>query len=202
MSKKIIAIDLDEVLSPFVLPLVDWHNKVYETAYHFEQFVTYDFSEIWGGTKENTVLLCDKFHNSRHIDDIHPVQGAQESLNLLKQQFDLVLVTSRPSQHREYTLAWINRHLPNIFSDVVLCNHWTNVGVAIKKSEVCQKINAQYFIDDLPFYVEDVANCGIQSFLFGDYPWNRAAQIIHPNVKRVSSWTEIVNLLSPMLVSG
>lgn len=195
MLNETIAIDMDEVLSPFVFHLVNWYNQTYQTQFKFEQFTTYDFSTIWGGTKEQTVAICDSFHRSRKIEDIQPVAGAVAALTLLAQQFNLVLVTSRPLQHKDYTHSWIDHHLKDIFAEIILCNHWTATGKAIKKSEVCKQIKAKYFIDDLPFYIEEVASCDIQCFLFGNYPWNKQP-ISKENVRRVAGWDDILNHLN------
>lgn len=194
MSNTTIAIDLDEVLAPFVPDLMLWYNKKYQCNFQYEQFTTYDFSKIWGGTKEQAAEICDVFHNSRNIENIQPIVNAVKALTLLKEKFKLILVTSRPLQHTDYTHAWINYHFPNIFSDIILCNHWTKIGQSIKKSEVCKIVNAQYFIDDLPFYIEDVASCDIKSLLFGNYPWN-ATTVSHKNAQRVSGWDNVLELL-------
>jgi 5'(3')-deoxyribonucleotidase len=189
-----IAIDLDEVLSPFVPELMTWYNQLYQNNIQYEQFITYDFSQVWGGTQEEASAICDDFHLSRKIEDISPIPHSAQALSLLKEKFRLVLVTSRPLQHSDYTHSWINHHLPNTFSDIILCNHWTTVGEAIKKSDACKKINATYFIDDLPFYIEEVANCNIKSLLFGNYPWNKTS-IPHDFIQRVPSWNDITELL-------
>lgn len=194
MPNPTIAIDLDEVLSPFVADLMTWYNKTFKTDFSFDQYTTYNFAEIWGCTKEESVEICNDFHHSRDIKEIIPIPNSVEALALLKDKFDLVLVTSRPLQHLDYTNSWINHYHPNVFADVVLCNHWTSIGKAVKKSEVCKKINANYFIDDLPHYVEEVANCNIKSLIFGNYPWNQKP-INHENIQRVSGWDEILKQL-------
>lgn len=191
MKNSVIAIDLDEVLSPFVSELMKWYNLTHQTNLQFEQFITYDFTQIWGGTREECANICNTFHETRNIEELLPIENSFEALSTLKKEHKLVLVTSRPLQHFDYTHAWINRHFPNIFSDIILCNHWTSQGQSIKKSEACQKVGAQYFVDDLPHYVEEVAKCEIKSFLFGDYPWNQNI-IPHHQIQRVTGWGEIV----------
>ncbi len=196
MAKPVIATDLDEVLSPFVPDLIRWYNQLYQTDFGVHEITTYDFARIWGVTHEKSVEICNTFHTTRDIEAISPIDHSVETLSALKNHFDLVLVTSRPLQHEGHTKAWINRHFPNIFADIILCNHWTSVGKSIKKSEVCKNINAQYFIDDLPHYIQEVAECEIKTFLFGEYPWNQKVPL-HKNVQRVSGWKEVKGLLVP-----
>lgn len=190
-----IAIDLDEVLSPFVTDLLVWYNCLYQTNLQLTDFTSYHFNHVWGGTTDQAVAICDHFHKSRNPKEATLIPGAQAALMQLKLRYRLIMVTSRPLAHAAYTHEWIDLHLPNVFADIVLCDHWTSSGKRIKKSAVCQKIGAKYLIDDLPAYVEDAAQCGIASLLFGDYPWNRNV-IEHDHIQRVASWNEALNYLN------
>lgn len=186
-----IAVDLDEVLAPFVPEMLEWHNQIFGTQYQLQQFISYNFVEVWGGSLSDAVKKCDDFHHSRIPELIKPIPGAVSALKLLKERFQLILVTSRPLEHQPFTQTWIDYHLPNVFDEIILCNHWTSHGIAIKKSEVCLQYGAQYLIDDLPQYISDVTNQNINGLLFGNYPWNQT-HLDHQLVQRVENWQQVI----------
>lgn len=190
-----IAIDLDEVLSPFIPDMRVWYNQRYQANLELAHFISYDFTQVWGGSVEQAVAICDEFHQSRYTQEILPLAGAVAAISELKQAYQLVLVTSRPLAHANYTHAWVNQHFPDTFSEVILCNHWTSGGEIIKKSTACQRVGAKYLIDDLATYVEDVAEQGMQGLLFGDYPWNQQVKP-HANIQRLQGWREVAEYFS------
>jgi 5'(3')-deoxyribonucleotidase len=198
-TKQTIAIDMDEVLAPFVSDMILWHNHKFDTHLQLNQFKSYNFTEVLGGTYAEALAISDEFHLSRQPYKIKPLTGAKEALSQLKSHYQLILVTSRPLQHQDYIEKWINYHLPNIFNHIILCNHWTQNEIAIKKSTVCQQYGADYLIDDLPQYVDDVTHCGITGLLFGHYPWNQINNQDEENQKfpkaylRVKDWKDVID---------
>ncbi|CAN0358697.1 unnamed protein product, partial [Discosporangium mesarthrocarpum] len=51
-KRRVVAIDLDEVLGLFVSQLVLFHNTTFGTSLTVEDFTSYEFHEVWGGGKE------------------------------------------------------------------------------------------------------------------------------------------------------
>ncbi len=189
MAKPVIAVDIDEVLSPFVSGLVPWHNSQYGTALQFADFNTYQFDKVWGGDRDAAIAKSAYYFENR--DPTLPLADAARVLKRLQQNYELIVVTSRMLQHKTQTESWIREHFPNTFAAVLLCNHWSkDNGPAIKKSTACLAHNVQYLIDDLPHYVEDAVSEGISGLLFGDYPWNQAAPN-HPKINRVADWQAV-----------
>lgn len=190
MTKTVIAIDIDEVLTPTVPALVDWHNLNYGTNLHFNDFHTYEFHKIWGGDRDSAIAKCAYyFENSQSTP---PFADARRVLTRLRQDYDLIVVTSRMLEQRMQTEAWLNQYFPSIFTSILVCNHWKrdNASPTIKKSAACLQFGAKYLIDDLPSYIQDVTNEGIYGLLFGHYPWNQ--QIAdHPLVSRVTDWQAV-----------
>lgn len=64
----------------------------------------------------------------------------------------------------------------------------------IRKAQVCQDIGADLLIDDHLSHAELAAKCGVQVFLFGDYPWNKADSL-SPNITRVGGWGDVAQKL-------
>lgn len=198
MVKPIIAIDIDEVLAPFVSGLIPWHNLRYGTDFRFQDFHTYEFHKVWGGDRELAISKCtDHFENR---GTVQPLPDALRVLTRLKQDYVLMIITSRNLTHKSITENWINSHFPDIFQEILLCNHWDkdSSGPIIKKSAACLLHGAQYLIDDMPYYVAEAASAGIHGLLFGDYPWNRQT-LTHSQIHRVSNWLDVENFFYPQL---
>jgi 5'(3')-deoxyribonucleotidase len=194
MSKPVIAVDVDEVLSPFVNGLVPWHNAKYGTNLQFEDFHSYQFNKVWGGDLNEAISKCAFYFENR--EPVSPLNDAVDVLQKLQKSFELIVVTSRMLQHKSQTESWIDEHFPNIFSAVLICNHWNkDGGPAIKKSTACLNYGARYLIDDIPHYVEDAVSEGVSGLLFGNYPWNRSVTQ-HPNINRVANWQAVANFFA------
>ncbi|MBS0351011.1 MAG: hypothetical protein JSR33_07490 [Proteobacteria bacterium] len=194
MAKAVIAVDVDEVLSPFVSGLAPWHNAKYGTHLQFEDFHSYQFNKVWGGELDEAISKCAFYFENR--EPVAPLKDAVAVLQKLQKKYQLIVVTSRMRQHQSQTEAWVNQYFPNIFKAVLLCNHWNKDGhPAIKKSTACLNYGASYLIDDLPHYVEDAVSEGIAGLLFGDYPWNRSV-IEHPNINRVVNWQAVADFFA------
>ena len=56
--KPVVAVDIDEVLALFIPALAEFHNEVYGgkdgniANLSAASFVSYEFHNVWGGTKE------------------------------------------------------------------------------------------------------------------------------------------------------
>ena len=79
-----IAIDIDEVLGQFMKALIEFHNNEYKTNLKLEDFFSYNFWNIWGGTKEEAIQKVYNFHKTNYFKSIIPVKDSQESIKKLK----------------------------------------------------------------------------------------------------------------------
>lgn len=191
-KKTVIAIDIDEVLSCLLSAIVAWHNNIYKTSLKLEDFFTYDYWNVWGGTQEEAISKVEKFARSGGYKGLDKVNGSIEAVKTLSQKYDLFLVTSRRNMFKADTLSWVNKNFPDIFGGIYFGNHYSNGGKGISKSELCQAISADVFIDDLPHYALECSRSGMRSFLFGDYPWNKGT---HAGIERAEGWDDIVRKL-------
>jgi 5'(3')-deoxyribonucleotidase len=193
MDKPIIAIDIDEVLSPLHDLLFAHHNAVYGTNYQPRHSSgKYFISDFTGDNHKVTVSKLRRFVESEAFRNIEPLKGAVEAVRSLTLNFDPVVLTARQDLYEEVTHKWLKQHFPETFSQV----HFTGfiVGKGLKKSKgfICREIGAAYLIDDNPDYCNDAADHGVQSLLFGDYPWNRM-HTLHKNVIRCKDWDEVLD---------
>ncbi|KAF9301434.1 hypothetical protein BGZ74_006730 [Mortierella antarctica] len=200
--RKVIAVDLDEVLAKTTLAIADFHNDTYGTALTMDDFISYDYTKIWGGTREESIAKWRLFFDSPYFLKVEPVEGSLETLKLLKsRRFSLVIVTARQQFVADLTKKFVDRHYPGIFESIYFANHFLTeeeklTFISKPKSVICRDVHAQLLIDDSLENATEVANAGIPVLLFdlnGSYKWNKLehGQNLPDKVTRVKSWKEI-----------
>lgn len=211
-GKVVIAVDLDEVLCPFVEQLCNFYNAnaaLYDfavpTTLQLQDFKSYRFCEVWGGSDAQSLEIVHAFFDSWYFKEIPVLPDAVVGINALKEAgFDVVLVTSRQLILEEHTKTWIQQNFPNSFREIAFGNHWGTAGRKVSKSELCEKLGADVLIDDNISYAKECANTGMSVLLFGEYPWNSNE---HDNttlpsiVRRVSGWGEVVSKILELFPS-
>jgi len=192
ISKKVIAVDFDDVVMHFNAGFLDFHNRLFGTRIAYEHLTRYDDWEVvYGCDKETMTERAKDFYHSPDHMLVPPVSGAIEAITHLSQTYSLQIVTSRPDSTRSPTLKWLDNHFPRLFHDF----HFTNIYAGAvdskpkAKSEVCREIGAVVLIDDAMKHARDVAGSGIPTLL-PDRPWNQGPEPV--GVHRVHSWDEIV----------
>ncbi|EKU21290.1 5 deoxy cytosolic type c protein domain containing protein [Nannochloropsis gaditana CCMP526] len=175
----VVAVDLDEVLGLFVETLARFHNEVYGGSLTADDFHSYDFVHVWGGTREEANAKVLAFFKSSHF------------------QFCI---------QRE-TEEWVQKHYPGIFTGLHYGNHYSATGPQRSKGDMCQAIKAQLLVDDSLRYAHQVAqDAGIPVLLFGDYAWNQAdpslpPSSLPPSITRVTRWEDVRVHIEALLAS-
>lgn len=170
-KRPVVAVDVDEVLGHFVHQLCRFHNAKYRTTLTPDDFVSYNFHEVWGGTRGEADSKMRLFFDSPFfLDGIPAVKGAAEVLKRHRERVELHIVTSRQHVLEEHTTAWVNAHYPGIFEGLHFGNHFSEEGIVRSKPALCEDINAVMIIDDNVIYATQCARAGIRTCLFGERP--------------------------------
>ena len=190
-----IGLDLDEVLSRFVLGLVEYYNSTYKTSLKLEDFHSYKFWEVWGGTKEDTIKKVWNFRNTEYFKNLRPLEGSQQAVQLLSQNHELYVITSRPIEIYEETALWLQKNFPDKFARLEFTkNIWTKLGGDMKtKSELCKDLSIDAIIEDTLEYAVECASEGIEVLLL-NYPWNQSNSL-PKNITRFDSWDDILKYI-------
>ena len=189
----IIGVDLDEILSDTLTSVLEFYNKLHGTSIKRDSFHTYNYWEIWGGTREKAIELMDQFYDTDGFLNIMPVYGAFEALTKLKKLgFEFCIVTGRSKNFEKETKEWIDINYPNIFSEIYFANTFSIDNSDQRKSAILKKLGIKTFIEDDPYHITDCLNMGIKVFTI-DYPWNKGLE--DKNLIRVKSWSEILKRL-------
>src|SRR6056300_298393 len=137
-----IAIDLDEVLVPFLRPLAQYHGRRLPHSKH-----SYVFREIFECSHEQAQELIYDYYKSPEFLFVKPITGSQRAMARFRPQVNkMYVVTGRQEAAREQTESWIERHFPGIFDDVILTNSYTEH--EISKVDICRALSIGCVIDD------------------------------------------------------
>jgi uncharacterized HAD superfamily protein len=189
-SRETIAVDVDDVVFPFVPPFVKYLGEqgIVVTPEHF---TTYDLSQIYPIEKSKAAKLVAKFVEAQHVL-IDPVPGSVEAIGKLSHRYEVDIMTARDKRFERLTRQWFAQHFPDSIRNIhVIDAHYAAGGSPAAKAEACLRLGVDYLIDDLPIYINEVAKVGVKTLLFGDYAWNRTAEL-HPSVTRVKNWQEVL----------
>ena len=113
MSKPVIAIDIDDTLAPFLTVFTEYYNEIYTPKIDLNEFISTEFTNVFGGSKDEcSKIVCD-FFESQHITRIKPYNNTFEILSRLLIDFDLHVVTARHHESEEFTRQWVEPESPN-----------------------------------------------------------------------------------------
>ncbi len=192
--KKLIAVDLDDVLASSAQNFVEYSNKRWGTRLSVEDYDEH-WGEMWGIDHKQTKQRADHIYSSKIQVDIKHFDDALLVLQKLANKYKLVITTSRHRLVQKITTEWLDTYFKGIFDDVHFAGIWdqghdADVAVNLTKAELCSKIGASYLIDDHPKHCFAAAEVGVDALLFGDYRWNRSVTLPE-RVTRVRDWQEV-----------
>lgn len=185
-----IGVDLDEVLSHSMPELIAFHNNTYGTKLKTEDFTSYHFDKVWGGTLAEAIDKVEIFHKTQYFKNIKPMEGAKEVLEKIKKNNELFVITARRDNIRKETEEWINKYFPNIFSKIYFTDEFSHASTkSTTKKIICDNLDIDIFIEDNINYAFECAGPNRKVFLI-DRPWNQTVTLPQ-NIMRVHSWKEI-----------
>ena len=191
----LIAVDIDDVLADFVTSISRFHNEFYKTSLKRNQFKTSYYEDTWGGTRKEAIRKVYEFHKTPLSFHIKPIKGAREGIKKLREEHELVVITSRPSDFEKKTRDWLDVYFPQQFSRVFFTNHFSKSGGPTKrKVDICLDLKVDVMIDDSADFIMECYENNVRALLFHT-PWNRK-RILPSSVQRVTSWPEIVSIIN------
>ena len=192
-KRRVIGIDYDEVISDTMPCLLEFVAATRGWQYTPEQIHHHELHEVWGGTREQATGIFMEFYDSHFFDEVKPVAGAIETLELLSREYDFAILTARPLAIESKSAAWLNRHKKDMHFEVYhSCDFFPNGSAT--KAHLCHSLGAVAMIEDNSKYALDCAQQGIPTLLL-DKPWNRNVEEQH-FLRRASSWNAIPNLIA------
>ena len=191
-TQETIALDIDEVLYPFMPQFTQWHNKIFQTNLYPENFFSYEFADVLGVSVPDTIERVREFLTQEdNHEGVLPIQGSKSAVYALAEQYSLVAVTARHPQFRSITESYLEEHFSGVIEQVELVGHPATVEVCRSKAEVCQELGATALVDDSIGHVNNCVENGIDGVLFGNYPWNREGEP-RKDVVQCHNWQDVL----------
>lgn len=188
-----IGIDIDQVLADTLETYLKFHNQKHNSNFKIEDCYSLNWWDVFGISEEQFVKDYDEFCETGVAQNIKPVKGSQEAIKMLRSKHDLIAITARPKSIAKNTKEWINKHYPEIFSEIYFTRDKTLGDESMPKYQVCHNIGANILVDDSLEYAEDCALNNIKVYLF-DWPWNQK-EILPESIVRVRHWNELIKHL-------
>ncbi len=199
-ANRIIALDFDDTMFNFMGALVKHRNELTGSNFSEEDFKTYIFEDVWGGSFEETIKFLQGFYQTPEFAMLEPLPGMIESLEALSEKNDFTIITARNSNLEHLTLHLLDEYIPGLIKEVHYTNHYTSdINKQRRtKAEVCKQIGAELIIEDSDVHAQICAQEGIQVILL-DKPWNRKEFPTDiTGIIRVNTWGEIVQYVSSL----
>lgn len=200
--RRKIAIDCDDVLLDFNSGLATFSNENFGTSYYLENIVEYDLSITWGIPGPQVIERILAFYNSQICSVLESIEGSVEGVTKLREKYELVVVTNRPSNLLPITEGSLNNHFRDLFEGIYCNNAFAKIygldeSVIPTKALMCQELGAEVLIDDVYSNLDDCNDLGIKPILFRR-PWNKYLsdeKLITEGIYPANSWEEIVKIL-------
>jgi len=178
-----IGMDIDDVIADFVNPIIDFYYKKTGIRLLYEDFFTYTFEKVWGGTSEEAIAIVKEFYHTPEFANLPLIDGAKEGLRLLNEEHNLVFVTSRHAKAREVTPGWIRERLPELQDKRIIYSGEYIEDSDVSKADICEREGLDVMVEDGGKCALDCSERGIRTILF-DRRWNEGYS--HPH--RVYDW--------------
>ena len=196
-AKPIIAVDIDDVLAAENEGMRLFINETHGTKHTSKDYLIEApywgfWEQVWGVDEDEGHARHEAFVTSGVKASLKVLDGAIPTINWLKENYELVVVTSRDNRLVELTHEWLEKHFPQTFTNIEFVHVWDEDQKASKRI-ICKDIGASYLIDDNMEHCGDVAKENIQCLLcllFGDYGWNKKANL-PVGITRVKNWQQV-----------
>ncbi|MAG38384.1 hypothetical protein CMI45_03295 [Candidatus Pacearchaeota archaeon] len=191
-----IAIDLDDVISSTLARVIPFYNERTNSNTKREDYTDYDWTKIWGCSKEEMLKIWNEFAKSKNYEEILPIKDAIPSVLSLMEKNEITIMTARSRDIKNETLNWLKKYFQEKEIDLIFTGEFGKVdGIKKSKAEICNKLRIPLIIEDNGEYSLQCAEEGIKVILF-DALHNRSAS--HENITRVSGWEEAMPLINKM----
>lgn len=193
MSKKTIAVDIDDVLADQAAAFIEYSNRTWGTELTIDDY-TEHWVELWKVDLAEIEARAHQYHESGTMGLFAHKSEALPVLEKLKQSYRLVIVTSRRTHVKDETLEWIERYYAGIFDEVHFAGFFDTVTHGrfnLTKAGIVEELGADYLIDDQPKHCLATAYAGIETVLFGEYTWNQLDSLLPERVTRCKNWEDV-----------
>ena len=192
-----VYVDLDDVLCETARHFLVIVEREFGKQIAYEQLTNFDIGTACGLRPQERESLYRMVHEPDELMQMAPIE---EAMGALKQWagagFAIAIVTGRPPDAYEPSLAWLaQHHVP--YESFTMVNKYarfaTENTVAISLDELASRDYCWAVEDSLPM-AQYLAGAMKVPVALIDCPWNRSAED-HANVGRFSDWATIAQAM-------
>ncbi|MDQ2973642.1 MAG: hypothetical protein M3Q79_04150 [bacterium] len=196
MSKKIIAVDIDDTIvqniEAFRIKANEYSNSDLTPEDYKIDGEYWDYhTKVWeqhGLTgKLDAVEIYEDLHSNQSLIPLLP--GAEFAINELMKKYQIVLITARDIKWEQATKEWLTEKFgdkaPNLYFSLAHrdSSHKT-------KGQICKELGAKWLIDDNIDHCVKALEEEITPILFGDYGWQYNAPY---KLTRCRDWQSVLD---------
>lgn len=188
-----IAIDIDNVLTNTTECVIDYINERLNIGLKMEDLTSYWIENNIDAQYEWIAEMA--FNDKTMWKNVQMIEGAAEVIEkLYNESHEIYFATATTAENFRKKIGFLKRNLPFLPDDYVRMH-----AISIKHKQL---LNVDVLIDD---YLNNLIGEKSYVSIVYDYPWNRGAGF-HPevrpsewfNMKRVSNWQEIYNIIQQL----
>jgi 5'(3')-deoxyribonucleotidase len=195
MTKEVIALDIDDVAVKHVEGFIKWSNETWGTNLTTEEY-SEAWHELWDIEPEEVEARKKLFFTDEIVGGFEVIEGASEGITALASLKKVIGVTSRRESLRLVTEQALEIIAPGAVDEVIFATYFKDGQKFTRsKGEICPGIGATHLIDDQLKHCLAVGEVGVNSILFGDYPWNKTSDELPNGIVRARSWQEVLTRL-------
>ena len=189
---KTVYVDLDDVLCQAARHFLVIVEREFGKKISYEQLTNFDVGHSCGLQPDEREELYRIVHRPDELLRMEPVSEAIAALHCWERNgFDIAIVTGRPPQSVEASIAWLTKHrVPH--SSVTVVDKYARFPTeseAISLAELAAREFLWAVEDSLPMAQYLAGSMNVPVALI-DCPWNRSDET-HSQISRYRTWAEL-----------
>ena len=197
--EKTVYVDLDDVLCQAARHFLLVVEREFGKRIAFEQLVNFDVGKSCGLSAEERDELYRIVHRPEELLNMAPIDEAAGVLQKWQDQgFEIAIVTGRPPESAEASLAWLAKHkMPHAAFTVVdkYSRFPTVKSSAISLAELATRRFCWAVEDSWPMAEYLARQMSVPVALI-DRPWNQSSDS-HNGIRRCGGWRDLAAAFPP-----
>lgn len=192
-ESKVVYVDMDDVLCHAASHFLAIVEREFGKEVRYEQLTQFDVGRACNLTPAERDELYRIVHRPEELMQMAPVEGAAEALEQwMEEGFNIAVVTGRPPETREASLAWMEKHrVPyDSFTIVDKYGRFSEINVALTLEEFASRRFCWAVEDSLAMARFLAARMNLPVALM-DRPWNSNQAVDHARISRYSDWQAV-----------
>lgn len=190
--KPAIGIDIDGVLGDSDKIFRKYIKKYFGISLKRSDVKDFFYESVLGIPEKEMQKFWERITSERRWLEIPVLPGVNTALKYLREKYQIIIVTARPSDVHQLTLEWLKKN--EIPYDRLYFIEERKGENKLQKI-ISNSISLKCFVEDRIDFALDFIKAGIKVILF-DYPWNRVEKDIKSDLLiRVKGWQEALSYL-------